>query len=85
MSYNVEIRRPAKKEWAGLQKKIQLRIRGCLLSLKKAPYKNVKKLKDGSGFRAKVGDYRILYNIDAESKTVIVWRIRHRKDAYNKN
>ena len=79
------VKRPAKKTLAGLEENIQLRVTDRLLSLRNAPYNNVKKLKDSSGYRARVGDYRILYNIDTGSKTVIVWRIRHRKDAYKKN
>lgn len=33
-------------------------------------------------WRIRVGDYRILYEIDARAKIVKVMRIRHRKDAY---
>lgn len=32
--------------------------------------------------RLRVGDYRIIYRIDFENKTVIIVAIEHRKDAY---
>jgi len=33
-------------------------------------------------WRIRVGDYRIIYEIDARAKKVKVMRIRHRKDVY---
>jgi len=35
-----------------------------------------------SDWRVRVGDYRILYEIDDESKVVRVMRVRHRSEAY---
>jgi len=32
--------------------------------------------------RLRVGDYRIVYRIEAENKTVIIVAIKHRKDVY---
>jgi mRNA interferase RelE/StbE len=42
----------------------------------------IKKLEGGSGYRLKIGVYRILFEIDDAAKTVKIYRIRHRKDAY---
>jgi mRNA interferase RelE/StbE len=33
-------------------------------------------------FRIRVGDYRIVYEIDDKILLILVVRIRHRKDAY---
>jgi len=33
-------------------------------------------------WRIRVGDYRIIYEIDARAKNIKVMRIRHRKDVY---
>ena len=33
-------------------------------------------------WRLRVGDYRVLYEIDDTQKTVTVYRIRHRRDSY---
>jgi len=35
-----------------------------------------------SDWRIRVGAYRILYEIDAKTKTVKIMRIRHRREAY---
>jgi mRNA interferase RelE/StbE len=32
--------------------------------------------------RVRVADYRVVYAVDDDAKTVIVARVRHRKDAY---
>ena len=34
------------------------------------------------GWRVRVGDYRILYQIDDTAETVTVVRVRHRRDVY---
>jgi mRNA interferase RelE/StbE len=33
-------------------------------------------------YRLRVGDYRILYEVEDIIKIVTVYRVRHRKDAY---
>jgi len=44
-----------------------------------------KKLKDSeSSYRLRVGDYRVVYQVDQESKTIVIYHIRHRKDAYKR-
>jgi mRNA interferase RelE/StbE len=36
-----------------------------------------------AGFwRYRVGDYRLVCSIDDERRTVLVWRVAHRKDVY---
>ena len=35
-----------------------------------------------SDWRIRMGDYRIIYEIDKKTKTVKVMRIRHRREAY---
>lgn len=40
------------------------------------------KLKGVDGYRLRVGKYRILYDIDDHSKTITVYRVLHRKEAY---
>jgi len=35
-----------------------------------------------SDWRIRVGDYRVIYEVDEQEKAVKVMRIRHRRDAY---
>ncbi len=41
-----------------------------------------KKLSDRESYRVRVGDYRIIYDIDDDAKLVTLRDISHRKDAY---
>ena len=44
---------------------------------------DVKKLRGGSReFRLRVGDWRVLFTIDADDGTVLVARVLNRRDAY---
>jgi len=41
-----------------------------------------RKLTAREGYRVRVGDYRILYRIDYEAKSVVVYRVMSRGDVY---
>ncbi len=43
---------------------------------------NAKRLKGRTDYSLRVGVYRILYDIEDESKVVTVYRVKHRQDAY---
>jgi len=40
------------------------------------------KLTNEEGYRIRAGDFRILYRIDDRAKEVIIYRIKHRREAY---
>ena len=40
------------------------------------------KLTNEEGYRIRTGDFRILYRIDDGAKEVIIYRIKHRREAY---
>lgn len=46
------------------------------------PYNSRKLIGSGSRWRIKIGDYRILYEIDDESRLVKVFRVAHRREVY---
>jgi len=44
-----------------------------------------KKLVDSeSSYRLRVGDYRVIYQVDSEKKVVTIYHVRHRKDVYKR-
>ncbi|MBU2591574.1 MAG: type II toxin-antitoxin system RelE/ParE family toxin [Nitrospinota bacterium] len=44
-----------------------------------------KKLKGAeSSYRLRVGDYRVIYQVDALNQTVTIYHARHRKDVYKR-
>lgn len=57
-----------------------------LLNLKKLssnPFpQSSKELQNRAGYRIRVGDYRIIYEVVQEEKLIIIQRVAHRKDVY---
>jgi len=33
-------------------------------------------------YRIRIGDYRVIYQVNTEEKTIIIYYIRHRREAY---
>lgn len=42
------------------------------------------KLSGSDAYRLRVGDHRIVYRIDDTTRTVVLMRIRHRREVYRK-
>lgn len=48
-----------------------------------APNPNATKMKDlEQGYRLRVGDYRIIYEVDSKTQTLVIWKIDHRSSVY---
>lgn len=83
MTFAVEVKRPAEKELARLSPESQRRIARALLALTEQPFPpGVKKLRSSDGYRIRVGDYRILYSVDAGARKVFISAIGDRKEVY---
>ena len=37
---------------------------------------------DDAPYRIRIGDYRVIYEVDDVTREILVTRVRHRKDAY---
>jgi len=82
--YRVSLTTSAERELHGLPKSIILRMvpRLELLAISPRP-SGCKKLAGGHNeWRIRVGDYRIVYEIDDTAKSVDVTRIAHRREVY---
>ena len=84
MNYVVTLLASAKRELRKLPRQEIRRIeeRISLLAENPRPIGVTKLLGRNNRFRIRVGNYRVLYEIDEESKQVIIFVIAHRKDAY---
>jgi mRNA interferase RelE/StbE len=81
--YQVELRRQAYKDLRSIPNDYAHLIAQHIDSLEDNPRPNdSKKLKGDAGFSLRVGTYRVLYDIDDESKIVTIYRIKHRREAY---
>jgi len=84
-NYRVALSSSATRELERLPAKLIYRIVPHLERLATNPRPNgCKKLSGGDReWRIRVGDYRIIHEIDDSARTVDVVRIRHRREVYN--
>jgi len=82
--YEVVVDRQVKKDLRGLPKDLHRKIAAGLRGLGAEPRPpGCRKLTgSASDYRLRVGQYRILYEIDDGERQVRVFRIKHRRDAY---
>jgi mRNA interferase RelE/StbE len=83
--YEILIKASAEKEIRRLSHEMRERITSAILSLRDEPRPlGVRKLKgrDEEGWRIRVGDYRVLYQIDDELRQATIYRVGHRRDVY---
>jgi mRNA interferase RelE/StbE len=84
MTYRVTITATAVKERKRLDATSRKRVDAALRSLVENPRPHGAKKLAGSKYdwRVRVGDYRILYEVDDNGRLITVWRIAHRKEVY---
>ena len=78
----IEIRKSAIKDLKQISEPYKTKIHNKILELKKFPnLQNIKKLTNFEpAFRLRVGDYRILF--DVENEFIVIGRVLHRKESY---
>ena len=80
--YDIIISEKALKQIEKLEKPIQERIFSALEKIRIRPESFVKKLVGIPGFRLRVGDYRIILDIDQGKLLILVIKVGHRRDVY---
>ena len=86
MKYRIEFKRSAAKALKKIPRRDQKRIRDKIDSFSEGlPDPNITKMKGDNPFhRIRVGDYRIVYEIQDDILSILVLKIGHRKDIYRK-
>jgi mRNA interferase RelE/StbE len=83
MAYTVSILRRAQKELVDLPKETYIKVRDAVVELAQEPRPSgCRKLKGREGWRIRVGNYRIIYEIDDVEQTILVVHVGHRRDVY---
>ena len=84
MTYNVLLRPAAERERRKLPPEVRPRVNQALLALEDEPRPHgVTKLAGyANRWRVRVGDYRVIYQVDDQAQEVTVLRIAHRREAY---
>jgi mRNA interferase RelE/StbE len=80
--YEIVFSDSAVKQLRKLDKEVQQRIIAALERIRIKPESYVKKLVGEQGFRLRVGDYRVIMDIDQGNLLILVIKVSHRKDIY---
>jgi mRNA interferase RelE/StbE len=82
MRYQLEFKPKAVKDLQTIPRKMQQRVLDKIELLQENLQGDIKKLTNFTPeYRLRVGDYRVLFEI--EQQTIIIYRIRHRKKSYS--
>ena len=84
MSYELHIERNAEKDLNKLEKTLFIEIATKIKRLADNPHPHGSKKITGAqnDWRLRIGDYRVLYEIDNKTKTIKIMRVKHRREAY---
>ena len=83
MPYTIVILRRAQKELTELPSEVYTRVRDAIRELGEDPRPpGYTKLSGREGFRIRVGNYRVIYEIDDAEHTLNVMHVGHRRDVY---
>jgi mRNA interferase RelE/StbE len=83
-SYKIEFTKSAEKDLGRIDKQFIAKILEKIDDLALNPLEISKKLQARSGYRLRVGDYRVIYDLEEDSKLISIFKISHRQDAYKK-
>ncbi len=81
--YELTFKRRARRNVARLPESVYRRMIRAIDELAENPRpRNSRKLRGKEGWRIRVGDYRVIYEIDDEAQEVLVLDVGHRRDVY---
>ena len=85
-SYSIYLKPSAEKDLRRLPKPVVARVLALMEGLQSEPFprKAVKLTGTGRLYRLRAGDYRVVYEVDAEAQRIIIHYIRHRKEIYRR-
>ena len=85
-SYRVAFKPSVEKDLRSLASALVMRIVKRIEALQDDPLpRGAIKLTGPEGlYRIRVGDYRVVYGVDTETKCVTIHHVRHRRDVYRR-
>ena len=83
MTYEVEFSKSAQKEFKKIDPTIRLRIGKAIHALGSDPRNgNVRPMVGTKSWRLRVGEYRVVYDISDQKLTVLIIKVKHRREVY---
>ena len=84
MTYELIFSEMAYKQLKKLEREVQVRIITALERIRIRPSAHLIKLVGDPGYRLRVGEYRVIVDIDNKKLHILVLKIGHRKGIYSK-
>ena len=86
MAYRIEFAPTAERDFKSLDKPIQTRLARRIDSLAENPFPQgiIKLAGEEDLYRLRVGDYRIIYQMQGRRLVILIVRIGHRGDIYRR-
>lgn len=84
-NHRIDLRPAAVNALRKLDPQVRHRIQGAISLLAQDPRPpGARPMQGRPGLRVRVGDYRIIYTIDDGVLLIVVVRLEHRRDVYNR-
>ena len=83
--YTLEFERRVRKELKALPSDVVRRVWEAFDRLRDDPFAGTyKKLVGANSYRVRVGDYRVIYDVNTVERKVTVLKVGHRRDIYHR-
>ncbi len=85
-SYDIQWKRSAAQDLSNIDRKKISRLINAIESLAINPFPAQYRKLQGTNklYRIRVGDYRIIYQVDTNKNFLTIYYVRHRREAYRK-
>lgn len=84
MTYEIIFSDKALNQLKKMEKNVQERIIAVLERIRVRPEVYVTKLVGDPGYKLRVGDYRVIMDIDNKIIRILILKVGHRKNIYNR-
>jgi mRNA interferase RelE/StbE len=84
MTYEVIFSDKALRQLKKMEKNDQERIIAVLERIRVRPEAYVTKLVGDPGYKLRIGDYRVIMDVDNKLLRILILKVGHRKNVYNK-
>jgi mRNA interferase RelE/StbE len=84
MRYRIEFSPAAERQFKKIPKEVQIRLKHRIDILAENPFpRGVKKLSaEETLYRLRLGDYRIVYQVQGKALLILILKLGHRKNVY---
>lgn len=83
-SFKLELKTSLEHDLKKIDRQFIPKILDAIDNLSQNPFPTQSKKLQGTEltYRLRVGDYRVIYQVDGDNNIITVFHVRHRKDAY---